>query len=53
MIRSTIVVIYRCPAEIERTATDNEIKKAYRKQSLIHHPDKVSVFLVFEPPFFG
>ncbi|KAJ6103886.1 J domain-containing protein [Penicillium sp. IBT 16267x] len=24
----------------ERTATDNEIKKAYRKQSLLTHPDK-------------
>ncbi|KAJ5281571.1 Chaperone protein dnaJ [Penicillium angulare] len=25
---------------IERTATDSEIKKAYRKQSLLTHPDK-------------
>ena len=25
---------------VERTATDSEIKKAYRKQSLLHHPDK-------------
>jgi len=41
------LVTYRCHAEIERTATDLEIKKAYRKQSLIHHPDKVSFFLVF------
>lgn len=26
--------------EVERTATEIEIKKAYRKQSLLHHPDK-------------
>jgi len=26
--------------EVERTATDVEIKKAYRRQSLLHHPDK-------------
>lgn len=25
---------------LERTATDTEIKKAYRKQSLLTHPDK-------------
>ncbi|KAI9591832.1 hypothetical protein BDF19DRAFT_453615 [Syncephalis fuscata] len=25
---------------VERTATDNELKKAYRKQALIWHPDK-------------
>lgn len=25
---------------LEKTATDNEIKKAYRKQSLLTHPDK-------------
>lgn len=25
---------------IEKTATDSEIKKAYRKQSLLTHPDK-------------
>jgi DnaJ family protein B protein 12 len=25
---------------VERSATDNEIKKAYRKQSLLTHPDK-------------
>ncbi|KAJ5570961.1 Heat shock protein DnaJ N-terminal [Penicillium sp. DV-2018c] len=25
---------------VERTSTDNEIKKAYRKQSLLTHPDK-------------
>ena len=26
--------------EIERTADDNMIKKAYKKGALIHHPDK-------------
>lgn len=25
---------------VERSSTDNEIKKAYRKQSLLTHPDK-------------
>lgn len=25
---------------LEKTATDGEIKKAYRKQSLLTHPDK-------------
>lgn len=25
---------------LEKTASDNEIKKAYRKQSLLTHPDK-------------
>ena len=42
VIRFAAVVAYRRPTEIERTATDPEIKKAYRKQSLIHHPDKAS-----------
>ncbi|TIA90163.1 hypothetical protein E3P99_01672, partial [Wallemia hederae] len=26
--------------QVEKTATDTELKKAFRKQSLIHHPDK-------------
>ena len=26
--------------EIERNATDEDIKKSFRKLSLIHHPDK-------------
>lgn len=28
--------------EIEPTATDDEVKKAYRKQAMKHHPDKVN-----------
>jgi len=28
--------------EIESTATDEEVKKAYRKQAMKHHPDKVN-----------
>ncbi|CAD6919411.1 unnamed protein product, partial [Tilletia laevis] len=31
---------YYAILEVEQTATDTEIKKAYRKQSLVHHPDK-------------
>jgi len=27
---------------VEKSATDEEIKKAYRKMAVIHHPDKVS-----------
>lgn len=34
---------------VSRECTEIEIKKAYRRESLIHHPDKVS-FFVF-PPF--
>ncbi|HIZ05390.1 MAG TPA: DnaJ domain-containing protein, partial [Candidatus Phocaeicola gallistercoris] len=28
--------------EISSTATDNEVRAAYRKQALKHHPDKVA-----------
>tara|TARA_B110000977_G_C10987341_1_gene458461 strand:+ start:362 stop:1090 length:729 start_codon:yes stop_codon:yes gene_type:complete len=28
--------------ELETTATDNEVKKAYRKMAMKHHPDKLS-----------
>eukprot|EP00633_Aureoumbra_lagunensis_P006863 CAMPEP_0197317892 /NCGR_PEP_ID=MMETSP0891-20130614/49006_1 /TAXON_ID=44058 ORGANISM="Aureoumbra lagunensis, Strain CCMP1510" /NCGR_SAMPLE_ID=MMETSP0891 /ASSEMBLY_ACC=CAM_ASM_000534 /LENGTH=380 /DNA_ID=CAMNT_0042808095 /DNA_START=12 /DNA_END=1154 /DNA_ORIENTATION=+ len=38
-------MIQRCHYEvlgIERTATEEEIKKAHRKQSLLYHPDKAA-----------
>lgn len=45
--KAAVVRIRKCGATefyeilaIERSATDNEIKKAYRKQSLLTHPDK-------------
>ncbi|OAA55841.1 er associated chaperone [Niveomyces insectorum RCEF 264] len=44
---AAVLRIRRCQAtafyeilEVERTAADGEIKKAYRKQSLLTHPDK-------------
>lgn len=30
-------------SSVARDATDQEIKKAYRKESLLHHPDKVRI----------
>ena len=45
--KAAVIRIRKCSAtafyeilSIEKTATDNEIKKAYRKQSLLTHPDK-------------
>ncbi|KAJ5105459.1 Chaperone protein dnaJ [Penicillium alfredii] len=44
---AAVIRIRKCSAtafyeilSVEKTATDNEIKKAYRKQSLLTHPDK-------------
>lgn len=45
--KAAVLRIRKCTAtsfyeilSVERTATDSEIKKAYRKQSLLTHPDK-------------
>lgn len=45
--KAAVIRIRNCPAtafyeilSISKTANDGEIKKAYRKQSLLTHPDK-------------
>jgi DnaJ-class molecular chaperone len=45
--KAAVLRIRKCQAtafyeilSVERSSTDNEIKKAYRKQSLLTHPDK-------------
>jgi len=39
-IRKCTPTAYYEILSLEKTATDGEIKKAYRKQSLLTHPDK-------------
>lgn len=39
-IRKCTSTAYYEILSLEKTATDGEIKKAYRKQSLLTHPDK-------------
>lgn len=45
--KAAVLRIRKCGAtdfyeilSVERSATDSEVKKAYRKQSLLTHPDK-------------
>lgn len=45
--KAAVIRIRKCSAtafyeilSIEKSATENEVKKAYRKQSLLTHPDK-------------